>query len=255
LGKQAIIMAGGKGVRLRPYSYVIPKPLAILGETPIIEILLHQLSCYGFDDIILLLGYKPEMIQAVVGDGSKWGVKIRCVIEEEPLGTVGGVRLVSDELAENFLVMNADVLTVLNYRRFMEFHLGNLLTLGTVRRLETIPLGVLETSATGVVIDYREKPIYHFLATMGINCFNRRILNYIPPGKHFGIDDLLFTLLKEGEEVKAFIFSGLWMDVGRSDLYEEACRVFEKSPATFLPKKCADPDSCPETNPPDNPGP
>lgn len=232
-------MAGGKGVRLRPYSYVIPKPLAIIGDTPIIEILLHQLACYGFDDIILLLGYKSEMIQAVVGDGLKWGVKIRCVVEETPLGTVGGVRLISDELAENFLVMNADVLTVLNYRRFMEFHLGNLITLGAIRRLESISLGILEVTNGSTVIDYREKPIYHFLATMGINCFNKRILDFIPPGKHFDMDDLLFTLLKEGEEVKAFIFSGLWMDIGRADMYEEACRVFEKSPATFLPTPTA----------------
>jgi len=229
-------MAGGLGTRLRPYSHVIPKPLAIIHDTPIIEIILAQLARWGFTEVILLLGYKPEMIQAVVGDGSKWNISIRYVTEEQPLGTVGGLTLISDMLAENFLVMNADVLTVLNYRRLYEYHTqGQMLaTIGAVRRLETISLGVLEINQSSEIIDYREKPLYHFLATMGIHCFNKRILDFIPLGKPFGLDDLLYALLGK-EKVQAFIFSGTWLDIGRPDDYEKAFKLFETSRETFLP--------------------
>ncbi len=236
VSKQAVVMAGGLGTRLRPYTTVIPKPLAIIHDTPIIEIILAQLARWGFNEVILLLGYKPEMIQAVVGDGSKWNITIRYVTEAQPMGTIGGLKLLSESLAENFLVMNADVLTVLNYRRLYEYHVQgvSLATIGASRRLETISLGVLEVNDTSEIVDYREKPIYHFLSVMGVHCFNRRILDFIPPGKQFGLDDLLFTLLGK-EKVQAFVFSGLWMDLGRPDDYEKACQLFERSRDTFLP--------------------
>lgn len=229
-------MAGGLGTRLRPSTMVVPKPLAALGDTSIIEIILAQLSRWGFTDIILLLGYKPEMIQAVVGDGSKWNISIRYVTEGQPLGTVGGLTLIPDILAENFLVMNADILTILNYRRIYEYHVQgmNLATVGAVRRLESIQLGVLEVNQSAEIIDYREKPLYHFLATMGIHCFNKRILDFIPPGKPFGLDDLLYALLGK-EKVQAFIFTGVWLDIGRPDDYEKAFKLFEASRETFLP--------------------
>jgi NDP-sugar pyrophosphorylase family protein len=231
-------MAGGKGMRLRPSTMVVPKPLAVVGDLSIIEIILAQLARWGFGKVIVILGYKPEMIQAVIGDGNKWGIDIKCVVESEPLGTVGGLKLISDELDENFLLMNSDILTVLNYQRIYEYHRlgGNLATIGAVRRLESIRLGVLEVSSGSEIIDYREKPIYHFLATMGIHCFHRRILDFIPPGKTFGLDDLLFTLLEAKEKVQAFIFSGVWLDIGRPDDYEQACHLFEQSPQTFLPQ-------------------
>ena len=234
--RQAILLAGGKGTRLRPSTVVVPKPLAVLGDTSIIEIILSQLARWGFEDIIVLLGYKPEMIRAVIGDGSKWNISIRSVVEELPLGTVGGVKLISDMLADNFLVMNADILTVLNYRRIYDYHTQgkNLATIGSVRRMEAIQLGVLEVNGSSEIIDYREKPIYHFLATMGIHCFSKRILDFIPPGKPFGLDDLLFTLLDAKERIQAFIFSGLWMDIGRPDDFERAYYLFEKSPETFI---------------------
>lgn len=215
---------------------VVPKPLAVLGETSIIEVILSQLARWGFQDIIVLLGYKPEMIKAVIGDGSKWNISIRCVVEEEPLGTVGGLTLISG-LAENFLVMNTDILTTLNYRRIYDYHVQgrNLATIGAVRRLEAIQLGVLEVNDAAEIVDFREKPLYHFLSTMGVHCFNRRILDFIPPGKSFGLDDLLFVLLQAKEKVQSFIFSGPWHDLGRPDDYERAFYLFEKSPGTFIP--------------------
>ena len=235
--RQAILMAGGKGTRLRPSTMVVPKPLAVLGDTSIIEIILSQLARWGFKDIIILLGYKPEMIRAVIGDGSKWNISIKSVVEEQPLGTIGGLRSISDMLADNFLVMNCDILTVLNYRRIYDYHVQgkNLCTIGAVRRLESIALGVLEVNDTSEIVDYREKPLYHFLATMGIHCFNKRILDFIPPGKSFGLDDLLFALRDAKERVQSFIFSGLWMDIGRWDHYDQANHLFSENPKTFLP--------------------
>ena len=234
--RQAILLAGGKGTRLHPSTVVVPKPLAVLGDRSIIEIILAQLARWGFEDIIMLLGYKPEMIRAVIGDGSKWNISIKSVVEEQPLGTVGGLTLISDMLADDFLVMNTDILTVLNYRRIYDYHFQgkNLATIGSVRRLEAIQLGVLEVNGSSEIVDYREKPIYHFLATMGIHCFNKRILSFIPPGKPFGLDDLLYVLLEAKERIQSFIFSGLWMDIGRPDDYERAYHLFEKSPETFL---------------------
>jgi NDP-sugar pyrophosphorylase family protein len=245
VSRQAILMAGGKGMRLRPMSAVIPKPLAILGESSIIEIILYQLSCYGFDRVAILLGYKPEMVQAVVGDGSKWGIGIKCVLESEPLGTLGGLKLISEDLDEDFLVMNCDILTILNYKRMLEYHrLGSsIATIGSVRRMEAIQLGVLEVNEQAQIIDYREKPIYHFLATMGVNCFNKRILKYIPAGKNFGLDDLLFSLLEAKEQIQSFIFSGLWMDIGRWDDFDKAQKMFTENPQVFLPASRISPEA------------
>ena len=232
-------MAGGKGTRLRPITYVTPKPLTILGDMSIIEIILYQLAHYGFGRVTMLLGYKPEMVKAVVGDGSKWGIDINYVQESDPLGTVGGLKLLADDLDENFLVMNTDILTILNYRRIFDYHRlgGALATVGSVRKLETIQLGVLEVDENSRIIDYREKPIYHFLAAMGIQCFNREVLKYIPVGKPFGLDDLIFSLLEAKEKIQAFIFSGLWMDLGRPDDLERAGELFEHSKSSFLPEK------------------
>jgi NDP-sugar pyrophosphorylase family protein len=234
---QAILLAGGKGVRLQPLTHIIPKPLSILGDTSIIEIILSQLKRWGFDEVIMILGYKPELIQAVTGKGSKWQLKIDYIIEEEPLGTVGGLKLISEErLDDNFLLMNSDILTTLNYGRLVKYHIGQnaLATLGAIQRLEQIELGVLEVNEQEELVDFREKPIYHFLAMMGVAAFSKRILEYIPVGKHFGIDDLVFTLLKRGECPKIFRFSGPWYDIGRPDDYVRACMAFEKKPSLFL---------------------
>lgn len=234
---QAIILAGGKGIRLQPLTYVLPKPLSVLGDTSIIEIILSQLKRWGFDEVMMILGYKPELIQAVTGDGCKWKLKIDYIIEEKPLGTVGGLKLISPEkLDDDFLLMNSDILTTLNYGRLFRNHLEGhgLLTLGAIQRLEQIELGVLEVNEQEELVDLREKPIYHFLAMMGVAAFNKKILDYIPPGKYFGMDDLIFTLLKQGEYPKVFRFAGPWYDIGRPDDYLRACMAFEKKPSLFL---------------------
>jgi len=234
---QAVILAGGKGIRLQPLTHVIPKPLSILGDTSIIEIILSQLKRWGFNEITMILGYKPELIQAVTGDGSKWELKIDYIIEEEPLGTVGGLKLIPEEkLADNFLLMNSDILTILNYGRLMKYHASQkaLMTVGAIQRLEQIELGVLEVNEQEELIDFREKPIYHFLAIMGVTAFSKKILDYIPVGKYFGLDDLIFTLLKRGEYPKIFRFSGPWYDIGRPDDYLRACMAFEKKQSLFL---------------------
>jgi NDP-mannose synthase len=237
MSNQAVIIAGGKGTRLHPMTQVVPKPLLCLGDISIIEVIISQLARYEFKDIIILLGYKPELIQAVVGDGRKWGINIRYAVEKEPLGTVGGLKLIADMLEPTFLVVNADILTTLNFRRVLDFHhLGEAVaTIGAVRRLEQIHLGVLDVDQDYRVIDFREKPPYHFLAVMGVHAFVKPVLNYIPAGKPFSLDELLFRLLSEKVEVRAFAFSGIWLDLGRWDDLERAVDMFGKAREQFIP--------------------
>ena len=227
---KAIILAGGKGTRLKPYTTVIPKPLVPVGETAIIEILIKQLKQAGVEEIELCLGHFAEIIMAFLGDGSKFGLKITYSLEASPLGTVAPIKLLND-LPENFLVMNGDLLTNLNFKELMDAHMKNksLLTVSTYQRTTRVDFGVIETEpGTDKVIGFREKPEYNFEVSMGVYAMNKKILDLIPVNQHFGFDNLMLTLLEKKQKISIYRFNGYWLDIGRPEDYEKANRDVEK---------------------------
>jgi NDP-sugar pyrophosphorylase family protein len=232
---RAVILAGGKGTRLAPYTTVLPKPLMPIGDMPILEIVIRQLARHGITDITLAVGYLAELLMAYCGDGSKFGVNIAYSREVEPLGTAGPLSLVPD-LNEPFLVMNGDLLSTLDYSAMWKYHRerGAIATLASHRRDIKIDLGVIE-SEDGWVKEYIEKPTYHYSVSTGIYIFEPSILGFIERGKHLDLPELILRLLKQGNKVNIFHFGGYWLDIGRHDDYETAMEVFAAHSADFLP--------------------
>jgi len=233
---KAVILAGGKGRRLAPYTTILPKPLMPIGDLPILEVVVRQLKRDGFSDITMAVGYLAELLMAYFGDGSKWGVRISYSCEEEPLGTAGPLSLV-DGLCEPFLVMNGDLLTTLNFRALWKQHVRNGLvaTLATYQRDVKIDLGVIETDDQGFVQAYIEKPTYHYTISTGIYAFLPEVLEYIPHGERMDLPQLIVKLLAAGRRVAAYPFAGRWLDIGRSDDYEQAISEFSDHRLEFLP--------------------
>ncbi len=234
---QAVLMAGGRGTRLRPYTAVLPKPLVPVGESSIIEIVLLQLKHYGFEEIVVSVGYKAELIMAVVGDGSRFGLKVRYQHEDKPLGTVGALAQIPD-LDDNFLVMNGDICTDLDFKEIYDAHRrsGAQATIGTYRRTEKIELGVIELDEQKACITgFEEKPVYEFHVAMGVNAFNRAVVDQIPKGECFGFDRLVLKLLEQKIPVRSYRFEGRWLDIGRPDDYDRMCLLFQEEPGAFLP--------------------
>lgn len=232
---QAVILAGGKGRRLAPYTTVFPKPLMPIGDMPILEIVIRQLKKHGFTKIVLAVGHLAGLIEAYFGDGSKWGVKITYSREDEPLGTAGPLALI-DDLDENFLVMNGDLLTNIDYSGLMKYHLenGGLSTISMYTKDVPISLGVLELDPEGNIVDYIEKPTLKYKVSMGIYIFNNRILNYIEHGKYLDFPDLIKTLIKKGENIRGYKFEGYWMDIGRPEDYSRVLEEFESMKKELL---------------------
>jgi NDP-sugar pyrophosphorylase family protein len=222
---KAVVLAGGRGTRLSPYTSVLPKPLMPIGEQPILELVLSQLSACGISEATLCVGYLSHLIRAVIGDRTR-GVGVKYVLEEEALGTAGPLRLVPD-LDSTFLTMNGDVLTTLDYNHLVSVHReqGNLLTIATRERLIKIDYGVLELGVNGRanrVLSYLEKPEMTSAVSMGIYAVEPEALKYIPESGYFDFPDLVTALLEAGEPVGAYPFDGLWFDIGRHDDYERA---------------------------------
>lgn len=219
---KAIILAGGRGTRLKPFTYVLPKPLVPVGEEPILAILIRQLREQGIADIVLCVSHMSELIKAYFGDGEKFGVRIRYSREEVPLGTIGPLKLI-DELPENFILMNGDLLTDLNFVRMYEAHVesGSIATVGTYRRRVDIDFGVMELEGDEVT-GFIEKPCYDYSVSMGIYVFKRDILKYVPDGHPFGFDQLMLSLLERKEKINAYSFDGYWLDIGRPGDFEKA---------------------------------
>ena len=221
---KAVILAGGKGTRLKPYTTVIPKPLVPVGETAILEILINQLKKFGIEEIDICLGHFAEIIMAFLGDGSKFGIKINYSVEPTPLGTVAPIKLLKN-LPENFLVMNGDLLTDLNFKELYDTHLKNdsLLTVSTYQRNTKIDFGVIETENNSEkVTGFKEKPEYNFEVSMGVYVMNRKILDFVPDNQPFGFDDLMISLLQKKQNISIYRFDGYWLDIGRPDDYEKA---------------------------------
>jgi NDP-mannose synthase len=234
---RTIILAGGKGTRLRPFTVTIPKPLVPVGDMSIMEILIRQLVHHGIDHITVAVGHLANIIMAYFGDGDRWGVKIDYVFEETPLGTIGPLKIIKD-LPDNFLVINGDILTDLHFGRFFRSHADNgaTATVATYERDVKIDFGVLVyEQECRRVTEFIEKPIKHYSVSMGVYAFSRRILDTVPSGVPFGFDQLMVTLIAKGEDVRSYPYDGYWLDIGRPDDYDRANEEVEKIPSRFLP--------------------
>jgi len=232
---RAIILAGGKGARLRPYTVVIPKPLMPIGEYPILEVILKQLVYYGFNRITMTVHHQSELMQAFFGKGEKWGIKIDYSLEDRPLSTMGPLRLIRD-LPDNFLVMNGDILTDLDFREIFDHHVENnvLFTISSCKRELRSEYGVLELNRKNQLIGFKEKPVIEYDVSMGVYVVNKSILKYIPEGIPYGFDQLMVDLIKSGHPAHVRRFSGYWLDIGRQDDYMQAIEDFEKLKHLFI---------------------
>jgi NDP-sugar pyrophosphorylase family protein len=240
-GKCAVIMAGGKGTRLAPYTTVLPKPLMPIEDQPILEVVISQLRDFGFHNITISVGHLAELIMAFFGNGERWGVKIDYAIEDAPQGTVGALRHMELPNAP-FLVMNEDILTDLDYHALYQDHLaGNaLLTIAGFRKHVDISLGVLEYDAERALTRFREKPRMHFDVSMGVYVMSPEICTVFPAEGVYGLDQLVKDLLDAQRPPRIFPFDGLWLDIGRKEDYEEAAETFRVHQARFLrPAKSA----------------
>jgi len=234
---QAVILAGGKGTRLRPYTVTFPKPLMPIGDLPILEIVLRQLRHAGVDRVLIATGHLSELVRVFCGDGAKWGLKIDYSHEEQPLGTAGPLAPMAEQLDENFLVMNGDLLTTLDYRRAFERHVqgGAIATICVFRRDAKIDFGVIEEDSSGNLVKYTEKPTFDFTVSMGINFFHRRILDHMVGAQRLDIPELIMRLVAKGERVACYHQDCRWLDIGRADDYQTATDTFAQFRGEFLP--------------------
>ena len=227
---KTVILAGGKGTRLAPYTAIFPKPLVPIGGQPILEIIIRQLVQQGFRDIVLSIGHLGELIEAYFQNDRRSipGLRLDYYRETVPLGTAGSLTMISG-LNETFLAMNGDILTTIDYRTLIRHHHERkaALTIAMHRKNVKIDLGVLETDDVGILTSYREKPLYNFDVSMGIYVYEPRALKYIPDGEYMDFPDLVRVLLEHGEIVSGFHSDDYWLDIGRREDYELAQQEFD----------------------------
>lgn len=235
MSRRAVILAGGRGTRLRPYTVVLPKPLMPIGEYPILEVIIRQLIRAGFDHITLAVNHQAEIIRAFFQNGERWGIRIDYSLEEKPLGTMGPLRLLQD-LPQDFLVMNGDILTDLDFADFHDRHIaaGNVFTISSMLRQHQIDYGVLDIDANHRLSGFREKPSVAYEVSMGVYMVNAQVLPRIPTDRSYGFDELMLDLLAGGSPAAVRSFSGYWLDIGRPDDYARAIEEFDSMKSRFL---------------------
>lgn len=236
----AIILAGGKGTRLQPFTMTIPKPLLPVGDVPIVEVVIRQLAAAGINRVVLTLGHMAHLFTASLGNGSRWGVAVDYCYEDKPLGTAGAIRLVKDR-GDNFLVINGDILTTLNYRRVIAKHLENgaWATIAVAQRELKVGFGVVVPDNEGYLQEYKEKPVIRYQVSMGINVLSFKAISFIPEGQKFDMPDLILRLQQSGQKVQCYTEECYWQDIGLFADYRRASRDFVADRARFLP----DPES------------
>lgn len=234
---KAVVLAGGKGTRLAPYTKILPKPLMPIGDMPILEVLLRQMKQAGIDEVVLTVGHMAGLLRAFFNDGSQFGLRIVYSYEDHPLGTAGPLALVAG-LDETFLVMNGDILTTLALKDLITFHRENsaVATIAMHSRKVCIDLGVIQCDGSNTVVRYIEKPTNEYMVSMGIYVFEPRVLTFIPRGEYLDFPDLVHKLLAAQEKVVGYQFDGYWQDLGRLDDYEQANLDFDKMRSDFLPE-------------------
>lgn len=228
-GRRAVILAGGLGTRLRPYTTVLPKPLLPIGERPILEIVLRQLARAGFSRATLAVNHQAGILRAFCAGGERFGLVVDDVLELEPLGTMGPLRGIPD-LPSHFLVMNGDILTDLDFAAFLDAHAREerFFSIATARRELPVEFGVLEGADDGRLARFEEKPRLPVRVSTGVYAVSRRVLDWIPPAGPFGFDQLMVKLLGTpgAPEVRLVPHDGVWLDIGRPSDYEDAIDRF-----------------------------
>lgn len=235
---RAVILAGGRGTRLAPYTTVLPKPLMPIGDIAILEVVLRQLCYHNFASATIAVGYLDELLMAYTGDGRKFGFPVNYSREDKPLGTAGPLKLIRD-LDDTFLVMNGDILTTLDYESLIDHHRRRqaTATIAVFPRPVHIDFGVIEMNGDGCLSDYIEKPDLQYEVSMGVYVFEPRVLDYIPEGEYFDFPTLVKRLLAAGELVIGYPHRGYWLDLGRREDYETAINDFARMRDEFLPVK------------------
>jgi NDP-sugar pyrophosphorylase family protein len=226
---KAIILAGGLGTRLKPFTEVIPKPLLPIGEKAVLEIQIEHLEEHGFNELYLATNYKSRYIQNFFGDGSQYGVTLKISKEDEPLGTVGPLSLLKEELNEPFLVMNGDILTKLNFAKMYEFALkkGAKLTIGVKKIMTPFRFGNIESKGD-FVTNIEEKPDIVTNVLAGIYIMTPRIFDFIPDGEHYGMDQLITRMLSEDEPIAKYEIEEYWLDIGVIDDYKKVQEIYNQ---------------------------
>jgi len=234
---QAVILAGGKGSRLRPYTKILPKPLVPLGNFPIAEVIIRQLKIYGLKNIVISTGHMAELIESYFGDGRRWGVHIQYVREKKPLGTAGALKLVN-QLADHFLVINGDTLTNINFKKLITLHKSKKATATIVvkERVVKTDFGVIEYDKGGMFLDYIEKPEHRSFVSTGINILNKECQGFIKRGESVGMPELMLRIKALKKPIYCHKTKGIWLDLGRPDDLENAHGVFRKNKKEFLPR-------------------
>jgi NDP-sugar pyrophosphorylase family protein len=237
IDRHVVLLAGGRGTRLRPYTTTIPKPLVPIGdECAIVEIILRQLARDGFTRAILAIGHLGQLIRAYVGSGDQWGIDVEYEPEDQPLGTMGPVVGLLDRLPSQFLVMNGDILTDLSYRDLLDRHIasGAPITVATARRDVEIDFGTLEVEGDAIIA-FREKPVLPYRVSMGVYALSRETLHGYPRGQHLGFDDVMVDLIAAGRRPASYAHAGYWLDIGRPEDYDRANLEFDERRSDLLP--------------------
>lgn len=232
---QAVILAGGKGSRLRPFTNTFPKPLVPVGDKAILEIVLEQLRHHGVTEVVIAVNHMAHLIRAFFGAGERLGMRIDYSEEQEPLGTAGPLRLIN-RLDEDFLMLNGDILTTLDFADLFRIHVNerHMVTIATFTKEVKIDLGVLEVK-DGLLSDYIEKPTEYFTVSMGIYAMNRSVLDVIPSEGKYDLNEMMLDLRDRGTPIHCSEGNCEWLDIGRASDYEEATRLFEEGRERFLP--------------------
>lgn len=235
---RAVILAGGRGTRLAPYTYVLPKPMMPIGDKAILEILLRQMKRAGINHVVLTVGHLAGLMRAFFQDGQQYDLNITYSYEATPLGTAGPLALVPN-LDKTFMVSNGDVLTLLDFNDFINFHheQGGICSIAMHKHKVHIDLGVVEqNNGDYVITGYIEKPTLDYRVSMGVYIFEPRVLDYIPKNEYLDFPDLVKTLLANGERVIGYPFNGYWRDLGNPGDYTQACLDFDQMRSLFLPE-------------------
>ena len=226
---KAVIMAGGEGVRLRPLTYAVPKPLLPLGTMTVIEYIIRGLAEQGIAEIFILVHYQAEKFEACLEYQKKYGIKIKLVKEEKKLGTIGGLSIIAEELAEPFLLVNADIINRIDIKAMDESHAQekSFFTMGVKDYSQQVPYGVVELGKSGEFASVREKPVNNYLISAGINLLSPYIFKYLR-GEPIDLPDVIRLLLQEGKKVSTHRIRGFWFDIGRAEDYENAIELLEQ---------------------------
>jgi NDP-sugar pyrophosphorylase family protein len=234
---KAVVLAGGMGTRLLPYTAVFPKPLMPLGDMPVIEILLRQLARAGVKDVVLAVNHLHHLIRAFCGDGQTFGLNIEYCLEDQPLGTAGPLTLMLDRLGDEFLVANGDLLTNFDIRGMIDHHRGrrSSASMAVYEREISIEFGMIETDAEMRLANYREKPKWSHLVSMGLYMFSRSAVSpHLSKPRRLDMPDLMKALLADGIPVDCVKRDCFWLDIGRPDDYAKAQALFSERRETFL---------------------